>query len=277
MRLSGLRLGPLVLAAWLAAIPVGTADQQGTAASTPAKQPDQVQMRYQISVMEGILERAVEQGARILNRRVQSMMPSMLLWGGTARARGFRLEPYGVFFDVEVPELRRSIAWTFRVLDQNDLGLTSALQSLRQHVETVSDQQARKQLEQALSRVELEMGPMLPGPGGVSALGAPAAAQPVGGRPVQPVVEDPGEAYTNEVKSALVDAMLDFGGGITIGPDEWLTIAARDNEDRGRVTPSDPYEIVTIFLRIRGSDLAALKAGRLTRDEARKRVEVDEF
>ena len=46
-----------------------------------------------------------------------------------ARARGFRLEGYGVFFDVEVPSLEGTLPWSFRTLDQNDLGLDSALQA----------------------------------------------------------------------------------------------------------------------------------------------------
>jgi hypothetical protein len=60
-----------------------------------------------------------------------------------------------------------------------------------------------------------------------------------------------------------------------IGADEWLTVAARDAE--GPLNPSEPYDAVTIVLRIKGSDLAAFRAERLTREEARKRVEVREI
>jgi hypothetical protein len=60
-----------------------------------------------------------------------------------------------------------------------------------------------------------------------------------------------------------------------IGPEEWLTVAARDNEER--LAPGDLYEVLTIVLRIKGADLAAFRAERLTREEARNRVEVREF
>jgi hypothetical protein len=71
--------------------------------------------------------------------------------------------------------------------------------------------------------------------------------------------------------------MLDHSGPIGVGNDEWLTVAARDNEHRDRLVPGDPYDLLTIVLRIRGSDLAAFRADRISRDEARKRVEVREF
>jgi hypothetical protein len=83
--------------------------------------------------------------------------------------------------------------------------------------------------------------------------------------------------YEQEVVTALVDAMLEHGWTVGVGGDEWLTVAARDNEHRDRLSPGDSYDLMTIVLRVKGSDLAAFRADRLTRDEARKRVEVREF
>lgn len=272
MRLPRWSAGVPVLAASFAAAAALSAQSAGGAA-TPS---EQLQARHQIFVMEGVLERAVELGARKLSQQVQAVMPDMMLLAGAARARGFRLEGYGVFFDVEVPALRRSVAWSFRTLDQNDLGLTRAIQALRQHVASLADAGAKQSLEQALRRLELQVGP----PPGVQQAGmatnvSAAALEP---SPPQPApVQDPGEAYTAEVKEALIDAMLDYSGPISIGADEWLTIAARDNEDRSGLAPTDPYDVTTIILRVRGADLAAFRGGRTTRDEARRRVEVKEF
>ena len=89
--------------------------------------------RYQVEVMERVLEQAVQHGARIMGERMQPELPSLLLFTGPARARGFRLAGYGVFFDVEVPALRESITWSFRVLGQRDLGLEGAVALLRRH------------------------------------------------------------------------------------------------------------------------------------------------
>jgi hypothetical protein len=254
---------------------------------------EQMQARYNIFVMEGVLERAVEHGAQNLSRQVRAIMPDMLLLSGAAQARGFRLDGYGVFFDVEVPAMRRSVAWTLRaMIDQNGVAATTALQQLKAHIESIQDPRDKANLQQAIKRIELQVGPMQPIAPGL-ALGAPprgtvsaqtvqgpdvAQAQPVAAPPTTTAadlafVADPSESYTAEVKSALIDAMLDHSGPIGVGSDEWLTVAARDNE---RV-PGDPYDVTTIMLRVKGSDLAAFRAERITKEEARKRVEVREF
>lgn len=253
---------------------------QGDAASPQAiAAKQQYEERYQIYVMEGVLERAVQHGVRLLNRQLSQLAPDMTMLIGNTRARGVRLEGYGVFFDVEVPAVRPSVAWSFRVLDQHDVGLRSAVQALRRGFLTVADHQKRQDLEEALTRVERElMGGAAAG--GLAASEKSAAAAPglagrgVGAAASPHVTPDPNETYTNEVKNALIDAMLTHGGSITIGPDEWLTIAARD---AAGPLAGEPYELTTTILQIRGSDLAAYRAGRLTLEEARKKVEVKEW
>lgn len=251
---------------------------------------EQMQARYNIFVMEGVLERAVEHGAQNITRQVGAIMPGMLIISGAPKARGFRLDGFGVFFDVEVPALRRSVAWQLRtMIDQNGVAATTALQQLKTHIESIQDPRDKASLQQAIKRIELQVGPVQPVPPG-----SPAGSPPRGTLSAQTVtasgtqspppqastapadlafVADPSEAYTNEVKNALIDAMLDHSGPMGVGPDEWLTVAARDNE---RV-PGDPYDVTTIMLRVKGGDLAAFRADRITKDEARKRVEVREF
>src|SRR5438477_6516923 len=81
--------------------------------------------RYQIGQMERVLEGAVEHGATITRDRLKSVLPpgDTLMNGENARARGFRLEGYGVFFDVIVPpfETETTLSWSIRTLDQNAL------------------------------------------------------------------------------------------------------------------------------------------------------------
>ena len=104
--------------------------------------------------MERVLEQAVEHGAQKIAFRMQALAPSTVLFTGPARARGFRLEGYGLFFDVQAPTLRRSVTWSFRTLSQYRLGLGDALQALRQHVQSLGDPGARDSLEQALRSLE---------------------------------------------------------------------------------------------------------------------------
>lgn len=273
--------GLMVAVVCLASAPARAQDPAPQAPTpVPAPPPpttSQIQARHQIYVMEGVLERAVEIGASMLNRRINAVMPNMMTLTGNARARGFRLDGYGVFFDVEVPGVRKSVAWSLRMLDQNDVGARSALRSVSRYVQTIPDAQAKRDLEEAVRRLELVVAlagndPSLPAlpKDGSSALVTGTALE----TSAQAALPDPNDAYTTEVKNALIDAMLDHSASIVIGNDEWVTIAARDNAGP---LPGEPYDVTTVVLRVKGGDLAAFRAGRITRDEARAKVEVREF
>jgi hypothetical protein len=67
--------------------------------------------------------------------------------------------------------------------------------------------------------------------------------------------------------------MIEYSGALAIGADEWLTVAAKDNEPSNPFTQGDP-DVMTILLRIKGSDIAAFHARRATLEEVRKRVEL---
>ena len=70
--------------------------------------------------------------------------------------------------------------------------------------------------------------------------------------------------------------MLQYSGPLALQDDEWLTIAARRPYDRPLIAPADS-DARTVIIRIRGGDLAAFRANRMTRDEALRRMEVREF
>jgi hypothetical protein len=78
------------------------------------------------------------------------------------------------------------------------------------------------------------------------------------------------------VRDALLATMLRYSQSLALGSDEWLVVAARDRGEPG-IGADDPFETTTIQLRIKGADLQAFHAGRLTLEEARKRVEVKEY
>ena len=132
------------------------------------------QERYEIGQMERVLEGAVEHGVTVTRDRMQELaqLPADLLVSDNAHARGFRLEGYGVFFDVIVPSFETTLTWSLRTLDQNDLGLDSALRTLQTHIKTSGD----PDLEQALKRLELQVNP--------GTLGRAAAPSVAGARTV---------------------------------------------------------------------------------------------
>ncbi len=86
-------------------------------------------------------------------------MSQMMLLGGDARARGFRLDGFGIFFDVDVPAMRQSVVWSWRMLDLTGGGAAGAIEELKAHLKTVSDPAQRRTLDQAIRQLELQLGP----------------------------------------------------------------------------------------------------------------------
>src|SRR5581483_11247049 len=257
------------------------------APSTARAEAEARQSRYQIGQMERLLEGAVEHGVTIIRDRFQQLTqtPADLLVTDNAHARGFRLDGYGVFFDVTAPSFETSaLVWSLRTLDQNDLGVDTALRTLQERVK------GDPASEQALKRLEIQVGPVAvarvanqPIAGARNAVGsaaatsadAPAPAAPAAAAD-DPMLADPNEAYRAEVIQALKDAMLDHSTGLGIREGEWLTIAVRGNDDRPRLAPADS-DARTRVIRLRGSDLAAYLARQITREEALQRIELRVF
>lgn len=184
----------------------------------------QLQARQQIVAFEAALELAVRQGALMLNQRLQqSNTDNMVMLAGLTRARGFRLDDYGVMFDVEFPSMRRSMVWSIQELERANAG------------------RAVKAAEST------------------------------------PVVR-PREIYQTEITTALVNAILDYPGSISVGAGEWLTVAARESVIDRRAMSADPTDTaITVILRIKGSDLQALRDRTLSREEGFKRVDVKHY
>jgi hypothetical protein len=234
------------------------------------------QQRYEISTLERVFEGAVEHGISVVRDRLQAVvqMPAELLISDNAHARGFRLEGYGVFFDVTVPIFDATL-WTLRTLDQNDLGLDSAMKELQQIVK------GNINAEQALRRVELQVTPiglprMAAADGSRNTAGSTASVAndpQVRGASQDPILNEPSEAYRTEVITALKEAMLNHSSSLGIQATEWLTIAARGNDDRPRLAPADSSPRTRI-LRLKGSDLLAFLAQNITKDEALQRIEI---
>jgi hypothetical protein len=285
------RHGSFIAAGALTLCAAAPAVAQGVPA-TARSEAQQKQERYQIGQMERVLEGAVEHGATMMRDRLQAVVPpaqAQLLIQENAHVRGFRLEGYGVFFDVIVPSLDGSLTWSLRTLDQNDLGLQSALSVLKTRINPTDID-----MQQALKRIELQVGPATatlaaltgqapPLPDARNATGSAAgladqlagaaaanAAQPgAPAAPAQladPILDDPNEAYRTEVIQALIDAVLDHSSPLGVGPNEWVTVAARRNEDRPRLAPADSGA-QSVVLRVSGADLAAFRAGQVSREE----------
>ena len=209
------------------------------AAQTPVVPgPEQVRRHEQINLFEGTLERAVTNAARRVAKDVQEHTSSVAADFTTTDAHAKGFILDGYGVFVYVE------------IPALDLNLTLTLLEHQREANPVSTKS---------SDVKSDPVPVI----------SNAA------REAWKSVQDTGEKYRNEVKLQLTDAMLDFTKNLELKPDEWLSVAARGSD--GALTPTETLRLTTVVLRIKGSDLSDYLAGRLTRDEARAKVEVRQF
>lgn len=233
---------------------------------------DPIESRYQLRIMERVFEQAVTDGAEQFASRIETSDPSSRInFAGTAQARGFRLDGYGVFFDVQVPMLRPSINWVFRQLNQSDLSarlaadLDKVLPVLRENMRTFDDEQLMENFERALLAFRRPLPP-----------GSPMEPTRTGsqrGRRARRVAseEDLQAEYAAQIATEVTAVILDHSEAILLGADDWLVVATVASFSPNN-TPG-----MKMMLKILGSDLIALRAGELSREDAIKRIETGEF
>jgi hypothetical protein len=228
-------------------IPVLALPTMLAAQTLVAPGPGQIRRHEQINLFEGTLERAVTNAARRVAKEVQEHTSNANFMTTDAHAKGFILDGYGVFVYVEIPAL--------------DLNLTVGL--MLDQIERDAQQKPESDRSKGTANPVNEM------------KADPAPAVPRTAREALKSVMDTGEKYRNEVKLQLTDAMLDFSKNLELKPDEWLSVAAQGSD--GALTPGEILQLTTVVLRVKGSDLSDYFAGRLTRDEARAKVELRQF
>ncbi|HVW04317.1 MAG TPA: hypothetical protein VHB78_04875 [Vicinamibacterales bacterium] len=188
------------------------------------------------------LRGAVLVGGQKLAQQASTVVPELVLAPSEQpTVRGVKLDGWGFFFDVQIPEIWNSTMMLWDMLNQS------------RHARATPP-------------------------------GASGPAQPVSDRPTVsatgPVEPDPmanelatqggrDRLYSNYVREALIDALLDSSAVLPLGPTDRLTIAASGIDQPG----SNPlYQERKLMLTIKGSDLQDLRQGRITREEARARV-----
>ena len=264
--------------------PAASAPPPAASAARPNAPGPNLQRIYHIRQLEGMLTNAVKAGAASLANRLKVSEPNSLFVTGNARTRGFEIEGYGVFFDVDVPTMMQSVLWSTQMLQQQQY-----LEFLRRQLADPNiDDSRRRMADFELRRVSraINNGQVVPIPSPAPAQTTPqgmavaqttdAAAAPTALAPVPPPAPDPrtpDELYTETIKGALIDAMLSYGNALQLGDDEWLTIAARATNQG---TPGQLDDSSSIVIRVKGSDLSAFLKGRLSREDVMKKIEIKE-
>jgi hypothetical protein len=271
-----------VLATLLVIAPAAAFAQQPSRAADI----ETIRARQKISIIEGSFERAVQNGADNFSRQLQAAAPNadgMAMLMGAPVVRGFRLPSGGVFFDVQMPSLQLSMVWPLRYAQGADAAASAAIVDIRNTLERVPDAQVRFELTQKLRQLEAQVtggAPRRGRPGAQtvsSVQGATASSlAPPPASPDTGVLDDPAEAWRREVRATLVDAMIENTGGVTVGPEEYVIVAARGVLSSDRLV-ADPGDARTIELSVKGSDLDAYRAHTITLEDARKRVMFREY
>jgi hypothetical protein len=217
-------------------------------------------LRKQVVLMEGLLARAGTVAADTIARKLQELDPGISAFIGPARARGFIMEGYGIFFHVEVPELTGTVILSQMVM-QREMQVGTALQDLRRALEDMPDGPMRQQALRAVMTLDRTAGPTN---AEVKVSAASAATN-------APAVWDPNDAYKQEVKRELIDAILNYSLPLNVTPDQWLEVGAHLSDSPGS------QRGITLMIRVKGSDLAIFAADPARREEIRNKVEVREF
>ena len=134
------------------------APAQAPPAPEPAQRPTRGRptpenRRHSVRMMEAVLSRAVLGGAEQLAELLGNGSPNVSFFTGQARAHGFVLDGYGVFFHVEIPEMQQSLVMSVTSLERDE-AVASTLQSLRRAMSGMPDGAAKLQEQQAVSSKE---------------------------------------------------------------------------------------------------------------------------
>ncbi len=206
------------------------------------------QRRFQLQLMEGVLENAVRQGAVEIAMRAQTTMPIGTLFMGQAKAKGFPLDGYGIVFDIEIPIIRESAVIASRLMTP-PMPPPAGTQPVS----------GRGVAGNATTRST-----------------AVVAEDPMARSPIvpDPFLADPNQFYRNAVRDKIVDAMLDYSRSLNVPVAESLSVVARSEDDP---SPNLYDDSRTLILRIKGEDLALFHEGKITREEVKKRVVESQF
>jgi hypothetical protein len=262
-----------------ATAPSANAAQAAPGAPTPGPN---LQRIYHIRQLEGMLTNAVKAGAASLASQLKIGEPNSLFVTGNARTRGFELEGYGVFFDVDVPTMMQSVLWSTQMLQQQQY-----VDFLRRQLsDPTLDDKTRRMADFEMRRVVRAMnnGQVVPIPnpqapqavsqGLVRAADDSSAVAPVAPVAAPPDPRSPDELYTETIKGALIDAMLSYAASaLQLREEEWLIIAARATSQGA---PGQLDDSSSIVIRVKGSDLSDFLKGKITRDAVVKKIEIKE-
>ena len=204
--------------------------------------------RPQVQTFEMVLGRAIETAGRNFATRAREMAPEMMpvafQTGETPNVTGVAIHDMDLYvFHVQVP----------------GIGLTLQVMNLMVNRPQFSPRVQGPEQPVSAGRVE---------PAGV------VESDPMGPAPTRRpdfLVE-----YRNQIREALIDAIVDNSGSLPMGTRETLLVVA-GGVDAPVANPLYRTPTRRLVLRAKASDLTAFRENRISRDEVKRRVLASSF
>ena len=215
-------------------------------------------LRSQILTFEDVLRRAIEVAGEDLSKQVQQQLntPIPIQFGFDPTApivRGWPIDAYGYHFDVQIPDVAETgiLVWQMWGGSRPNAGILETPPAGERPARPVAS-------GGAVVADDPTTGPAASGR-------AAAAPDPT------PIVA----TYRANVRHALIDAILNNPGVLNLRDGDMLAVSAAGMGQSAAYRLSTRSARLTLY--IRGADLAALREGKLTRDQARQRITEKSF
>ena len=245
----------ILAVALVCALPVSVGAQQAqpqpqSQPQTSASDPQLERIKNEVRTFEIVLFRTIETAGQQLAAWAQTKVPNVMLSpAADPVVNGFPTGDSNLVFMVRISELSGVAVFTngYRYFPtQPNLAGTPENTSPARPVSTA--------------------GQTPPGDGKVT------GTTVVADDPMKNGAPNPNIMYSDLVRLGLMDAMLDSSTVLqSLRNDQWLTVVAIPVD----VLVTNPYYRNTsrkLILSIKGEDLAAFRAGKITRDEAKQRI-----
>jgi hypothetical protein len=91
------------------------------AQSTPSASTSEaaVNLRAQVRTMERVFSSAIQNGVDQIGRKMNEAVPGLRIFAGMPHAHGYRVDNFGWFFDVEVPEVQTATVQLYQELQRD--------------------------------------------------------------------------------------------------------------------------------------------------------------
>ncbi|HSG01866.1 MAG TPA: hypothetical protein VLA20_12075 [Vicinamibacterales bacterium] len=195
----------------------------------------EAELKRQTGIFEGVLLQAVQQGGQRLAHWAQQVEPRVVLaQASNPVVQAVPLPDSSLVFNVQVPEILQTSVMLFHQLQRPGARPVSRTTGRVGGTGVVPDDPTAERVADAESL-------------------------------------DPDRRYSDYVRAALIEALLDGAAVLQIEETQWLTVAA-SGVDVAVTNPLYRNPSRKLVLSLKGADLLALRQQRITRDEARARI-----